>query len=40
VEDINGGIVVDPGTSYTIIGPVLDGLSRQDRVTMGLSFTF
>jgi hypothetical protein len=32
--------VVDPGTSYTTIGPVLGGLSRQDRVTMGLSFTF
>ncbi len=39
-KDISGGIVVDPGTSYATIGPVLDGLSRQDRVTMGLSFTF
>jgi hypothetical protein len=39
-KDISGGIVVDPGTSYTTIGPVLGGLSRQDRVTMGLSFTF
>jgi hypothetical protein len=39
-KDISGGIVVDPGTTYTTIGPVLDGLLRQDRVTMGLSFTF
>jgi hypothetical protein len=31
---------VDPGTSYTTIGPVLDGLLRQDRVTTGISFTF
>ena len=39
-KDISGGIIVDPGTSYATIGPVLDGLSRQDRITMGLSFTF
>lgn len=39
-KDISGGIVVDPGTTYETIGPVLDGLLRQDRVTMGLSFTF
>jgi opacity protein-like surface antigen len=40
VSAIDGGIQVDPGTVYTTIGPVLDGLLRQDRVTMGLSFTF
>jgi opacity protein-like surface antigen len=40
VEAINGGIEVDPGTSYSSIGPVLEGPLRQDRITMGLSFTF
>jgi opacity protein-like surface antigen len=40
VKDISGGIEVDPGTTYTTIGPVLDGPLRQARVTMGLSFTF
>jgi opacity protein-like surface antigen len=40
VSAIDGGIQVDPGTTYSTIGPVLDGPLRQDRVTMGLSFTF
>ncbi len=40
VSSIDGGIQVDPGTTYSTIGPVLDGPLRQDRVTMGLSFTF
>jgi opacity protein-like surface antigen len=40
VSAIDGGITVDPGTSYTTIGPVLDGLLRQDRITTGISFTF
>jgi len=40
VSAINGGIQVDPGTTYATIGPVLDGPLRQDRITMGLSFTF
>jgi hypothetical protein len=40
VDDISGGITVDPGTSYATIGPVLEGPLRQDRITMGLSFTF
>ena len=30
-KDISGGIVVDPGTTYATIGPVLDGPMRQDR---------
>ncbi|MDQ1693636.1 MAG: hypothetical protein QOH85_1171 [Acidobacteriaceae bacterium] len=40
VKDINGGIQVDPGTSYESVGPLLDSPMRQGRVTMGLSFTF
>ena len=40
VDAIDGGIQVDPGTTYATIGPVLEGPLRQDRVTMGLSFTF
>lgn len=39
-KDILGGIDADPGTTLTVVGPVLDGAMRQDRVTMGLSFTF
>jgi opacity protein-like surface antigen len=39
-KDILGGINADPGTTLTVVGPVLDGLMRQDRITMGLSFTF
>jgi hypothetical protein len=39
-KDILSGIETDPGTTLTVVGPVLDGLSRQDRITMGLSFTF
>jgi opacity protein-like surface antigen len=39
-KDILSGIDTDPGTTLTVVGPVLDGLMRQDRVTMGLSFTF
>jgi hypothetical protein len=34
------GIDVDPGTTLTVVGRVLDGASRQDHVTMGMSFTF
>jgi opacity protein-like surface antigen len=39
-KEIEGGINADPGTTLTIVGPLLDGAMRQDRVTMGLSFTF
>lgn len=39
-DDILSGIDVDPGWELTVLGPVLDGAMRQDRVTMGLSFTF
>lgn len=39
-KDILSGIVIDQDTSLTVIGPVLDGPLRQDRVTAGLSFTF
>jgi opacity protein-like surface antigen len=39
-KDILSGIDTDPGTTLTVVGPVLDGASRQDRITMGLSFTF
>jgi opacity protein-like surface antigen len=40
VKSIDNGIVVDPGTVYEVIGPVLQGNSRQDRITGGVSFTF
>jgi opacity protein-like surface antigen len=40
VKDIDNGIVVDPGTVYEFVGPVLQGNSRQDRITAGMSFTF
>ncbi len=39
-KDILSGIDTDPGTTLTVVGPVLDGAMRQDHVTMGLSFTF
>jgi opacity protein-like surface antigen len=39
-KDIEGGIDADPGTTLTVVGPMLDGAMRQDRVTMGVSFTF
>jgi opacity protein-like surface antigen len=39
-KDILGGLVYDPGTTLTVVGPFFDAPSRQDRVTMGLSFTF
>jgi opacity protein-like surface antigen len=39
-KEILGGIDADPGTTLTVVGPVLDGAMRQDRVTMGVSFTF
>ena len=39
-KDILSGIDTDPGTTLTVVGPVLDGPMRQDRVTMGMSFTF
>lgn len=39
-KDILGGLVYDPGTTLTVVGPVLDAPLRQDRVTMGMSFTF
>ncbi|MGA9717858.1 MAG: LssY C-terminal domain-containing protein, partial [Acidobacteriaceae bacterium] len=39
-KEILGGIDADPGTTLTVVGPVLDGAMRQDRITMGLSFTF
>jgi hypothetical protein len=39
-KDILSGIDVDPGTTLTVVGPVLDGPMRQDRVTTGFSFTF
>jgi opacity protein-like surface antigen len=39
-KEILGGINADPGTTLTVVGPVLDGVMRQDRITMGLSFTF
>lgn len=39
-KEIEGGINADPGTTLTIVGPVLDGAMRTDRVTMGVSFTF
>jgi opacity protein-like surface antigen len=39
-KEILSGIDTDPGTTLTVVGPVLDGVMRQDRVTMGLSFTF
>jgi opacity protein-like surface antigen len=37
---ILSGIEVDSGSTLTVIGPVLDGLLRTDRVTAGISFTF
>jgi LssY-like putative type I secretion system component LssY/outer membrane protein with beta-barrel domain len=39
-EEIEGGIDMDPGTTLAVVGPVLDGPMRQDRITMGVSFTF
>jgi opacity protein-like surface antigen len=39
-KDILGGLVYDPGTTLTVLGPIFDAPSRQDRVTMGMSFTF
>jgi hypothetical protein len=39
-KDILSGIDLDPGTTLTVVGPMLDGLSRQDRITAGVSFTF
>lgn len=39
-KDILSGIDVDPGWTLHVIGPVLDGAMRQDRITMGGSFTF
>jgi opacity protein-like surface antigen len=39
-KDILSGIETDPGTTLTVVGPVLDGPMRQDHVTMGMSFTF
>jgi opacity protein-like surface antigen len=39
-KDVEGGINADPGSTLTVVGPVLDGAMRQDRVTMGVSFTF
>jgi opacity protein-like surface antigen len=39
-KDILSGIDTDPGTTLTVVGPVLDGAMRQDHVSMGLSFTF
>ena len=39
-KDILGGITYDPGTTLTVVGPVFDAPSRQDRVTMGMAFTF
>jgi opacity protein-like surface antigen len=39
-KDILSGIDTDPGTTLTVVGPVLDGALRTDRVTMGMSFTF
>ncbi len=39
-KEILSGIDTDPGTTLTVVGPVLDGPMRPDRVTMGLSFTF
>ena len=38
--DILAGIVVDSQTTLTVVGPVLDGPLRQDRVAAGMSFTF
>jgi opacity protein-like surface antigen len=39
-KEILSGIDLDPGTTLTVVGPVLDGAMRTDRVTMGMSFTF
>lgn len=39
-QDILSGIDVDPGWTLHVLGPVLDGAMRQDRITMGGSFTF
>jgi opacity protein-like surface antigen len=39
-KDILAGIDVDDGSTLMEIGPVLNGLLRQDRVSAGVSFTF
>jgi opacity protein-like surface antigen len=39
-NDILSGIQIDEGSQLTVIGPVLDGPLRQDRITTGISFTF
>jgi opacity protein-like surface antigen len=39
-KDILSGIDTDPGTTLTVVGPVIDGAMRSDRITMGMSFTF
>jgi hypothetical protein len=39
-NDILAGIEIDEGSQLTVIGPVLDGPLRQDRITTGISFTF
>ncbi len=39
-KDILSGITVDEQTTLTVVGPILDGPLRQDRVTAGFSFTF
>ncbi len=39
-KDILDGLDYEDGSTLTEIGPVLDGLLRQDRVSAGVSFTF
>jgi opacity protein-like surface antigen len=39
-KDILTGIDTAPDTTLTVVGPVIDGALRTDRVTMGMSFTF
>lgn len=39
-KDILAGIDLEDGSTLTEIGPVLNGLLRQDRVSAGVSFTF
>ncbi len=39
-KEILSGIDLNPDTTLTVVGPVLDGNLRQDHVTGGVSFTF
>jgi hypothetical protein len=39
-NDILSNVSVDDGYTLTLVGPFLQGASRQDRITGGISFTF